>query len=116
MKIGELRAKIAAAEDLPADEFKALVLSLIRPHPRGRRRLNRDEMIRKLEMAIACHNRTIAGASVKDAVAATARDFDVDGSTVRAARGRLKRKLASQPWLTDGNAPSRSAPSGILIK
>jgi hypothetical protein len=92
----DLEAKLKRQEGatLTATEYEVL-LTLIRDRPpakRPRRRPPDDglQAIRKAFMSVACDQRVKAGASVKDAVAATARAFGVSEATVRKARGLIK--------------------------
>jgi hypothetical protein len=87
-----LEAKLKRQEGtaLTATEYEVL-LTLIRDRPPAKRPRRRPpdgglQAIRGAYISIACNQRVEAGASVKDAVAATARAFGVSEATVRKAR------------------------------
>jgi hypothetical protein len=87
-----LEAKLKRQEGaaLTATEYEVL-LTLIRDRPPAKRPRGRPpsdglQTIYEVYMSIACDQRVKAGASVDDAVAATARAFGVSEATVRKAR------------------------------
>ena len=92
----DLEAKLKRQEGaaLTATEYEVL-LTLVRDRPHAKRPRRRPpggglQAIRRAYISVACNQRVEAGASVKDAVAATARAFGVSEATVSKARGLIK--------------------------
>jgi hypothetical protein len=88
----DLEAKLKHQEGaaLTTSEYEVL-LRLIRDRPTEKRRRGRPPLdglqtISRAYMSIDCDRRVEAGASVKDAIAATALTFGVSEATVRKAR------------------------------
>jgi len=83
------------------DSERRALQAQIATRPRGRPRLDSQKgPLRRVKIACACYNRVLRGASVKDAVAATAAEFDVSTAKVRKDRQMLKRVVLSRPFST----------------
>jgi hypothetical protein len=92
----DLEAKLKRQEGttLTATEYEVL-LTLIRDRPHAKRQRGRPpggglQAIQRAYMSLDCNRRVDAGASVKDAVAATALAFGVSEAAVRKARDEIK--------------------------
>jgi hypothetical protein len=89
-------AKLRAEGDVTLTDLerKALLAWVsAEKRPRGRPRRDTAAWVRRFEMAVACHNARAGGASVNDAVAATAQEFGVSQPTVRMNRQMFKRAV-----------------------
>src|SRR5437870_2694867 len=82
---------------LTDSERKALQARIAakRTRPRGRPHLDTTGVVRKFKIAIDCYNRHHNGASVNDAVAATAAAFGISVAKVRKERQMFKRRVLS---------------------
>jgi hypothetical protein len=104
------KLRVKGEVNLTDSERRALQAQIAK-RPRGRQRLDTKGVLRRVEIACACYNRTVDGASVKDAVAATAAEFDVSTAKVRKERQMLKRVVLSRPWrMPAGMGPDRILP------